>query len=1092
MKKNKILAISMVAVASVMALAACPKKKKDPVDPFIPDVPPLTGGLKESLELDYSNCTVYTASLYKEDPEDLEVSEYDTCVYYYNDYAIVYSELMHEMEYPNPYMYYHDYQGENYLWFDGSEAQGEHDAWLKDNGSGISYALRNSEFYFPDFLTGINPDKAEYIMGAYYITDPVEVNRLNYSVFAGIWNNDIQEVVILVDEEGYIYKIYGYEEEDNDDEYVVIAINDIGTTIFDDKKLPAAPNAANVMEYWQYKGWAGPEKRIYPTGANIQAHEEADRVDPKEMEIGESFRVDYSVTWPSETGSYHYVKRDAVNWVSTNPKVAQVVSEQHEEQRVDSLGRPEYMDEDSNWYALDTNGKYYSLGSTKDEDIADVSGKTLTPIMEKVYHKAIKAVGAGTATIKLVCNSEQDEKEYNSSPIHGATSNGINVVVNDVKPIDTSKAVYQFKFVGISDENEVFAANTLEDFVEYPFEITSNNATIGEAKNSELFNGTDKKLYLAPATNMSGEASVKFNFGTQQVSSLAFYYGYWMSNDKNGTKPNKIEVRTSNDGETWTTIDIKDEILRWINGTDKKLLEVEFDPASYVEVYTYCNMIGGTYSWKMVMDSMTFSAGEGCNMYVKPGSEISVDSVALTGDDSIRVNETATYTAVVKPTNATNKTVKFASSDPTVATIDENTGVLIAKKVGTTVITATAVDGNIVSNAITLTVNPELTMDEKYSGTYKDNFYAPTYTAVIDASAKTLVFTKDAYTGTLSLSDWDGSRTYTFTNTDGDKIVLTFENNGASFYVSTSGSSKLNGVALAGVIELEKVINVTGIKLNVSGLSANTDGKYEILAGSEVVVTASFLPTNANNGKDVTWSVSNANGSYNTDNSRFTAVSAGDVTLTATSTLDGSIKGSVTFTVIAQVLSTSISIDQGESLDVTVGTTETLTYTLNPTGVNTSNVEFSSDDTTIAKVGKTTGIVTGVAVGEAVITVEDKVSGVKDTITINVKEASGTCALPSVFVGYFESLDSSCAVDISASGEMTLTGYYDGDEYELTFTGEFGAVRNGDKPSYRFANADSTLVVDVTLYNDSMEIYSVINDVQFSGFYYAGTNYISF
>ena len=53
--------------------------------------------------------------------------------------------------------------------------------------------------------------------------------------------------------------------------------------------------------------------------------------------------------------------------------------------------------------------------------------------------------------------------------------------------------------------------------------------------------------------------------------------------------------------------------------------------------------------------------------------------------------ETGTITATVKPDNATNKTVTWNSSDPSVATVDQN-GKVTALLEGTTTITAKAGD----------------------------------------------------------------------------------------------------------------------------------------------------------------------------------------------------------------------------------------------------------------------------------------------------------------------------------------------------------------------------------------------------------------
>ena len=74
---------------------------------------------------------------------------------------------------------------------------------------------------------------------------------------------------------------------------------------------------------------------------------------------------------------------------------------------------------------------------------------------------------------------------------------------------------------------------------------------------------------------------------------------------------------------------------------------------------------------------------------------IPVQSVSISPKQkTIAPNETATLTAAVTPTDATETAVTWSSNNPLVATVDANTGVVTAHRNGTAIITATTVSDN--------------------------------------------------------------------------------------------------------------------------------------------------------------------------------------------------------------------------------------------------------------------------------------------------------------------------------------------------------------------------------------------------------------
>lgn len=100
---------------------------------------------------------------------------------------------------------------------------------------------------------------------------------------------------------------------------------------------------------------------------------------------------------------------------------------------------------------------------------------------------------------------------------------------------------------------------------------------------------------------------------------------------------------------------------------------------------------------------------------------VKVSGITLNPDISLKIEEgnSSKITATVAPSNATNSSVKWVSSSPDVATVDDN-GNVTALKAGSTTITCTAVDGSGVSASCTVTVkgttvNPSTPSKDEYT-----------------------------------------------------------------------------------------------------------------------------------------------------------------------------------------------------------------------------------------------------------------------------------------------------------------------------------------------------------------------------------------
>ncbi|WP_077317579.1 Ig-like domain-containing protein [Virgibacillus proomii] len=143
-------------------------------------------------------------------------------------------------------------------------------------------------------------------------------------------------------------------------------------------------------------------------------------------------------------------------------------------------------------------------------------------------------------------------------------------------------------------------------------------------------------------------------------------------------------------------------------------------------------------------------------------------------------------------------------------------------------------------------------------------------------------------------------------------------------------------------------------------------------------LTAKVSPDTAK--QTVTWSSTDDKIATIDTNGKVSAVSKGQVTITATSTDKGDVKGTATVNVKQPVTGVTIS---PKSAEIEVGSTQQLTATIAPDNADNKKVTYSTSDDTIAVVNSS-GLVTSKKEGQATITVTTE-DGIKtDTAAITV------------------------------------------------------------------------------------------------------------
>ena len=89
-----------------------------------------------------------------------------------------------------------------------------------------------------------------------------------------------------------------------------------------------------------------------------------------------------------------------------------------------------------------------------------------------------------------------------------------------------------------------------------------------------------------------------------------------------------------------------------------------------------------------------------------PSGDILVKGITITGAASVEVNATTPFTTTITPINATDKSVTWASMNPTIASVDATTGIVRGMSTGTATIRATANDASAQTSTSAIQVMP--------------------------------------------------------------------------------------------------------------------------------------------------------------------------------------------------------------------------------------------------------------------------------------------------------------------------------------------------------------------------------------------------
>ena len=324
---------------------------------------------------------------------------------------------------------------------------------------------------------------------------------------------------------------------------------------------------------------------------------------------------------------------------------------------------------------------------------------------------------------------------------------------------------------------------------------------------------------------------------------------------------------------------------------------------------------------------------------------------------TVNAGTTAQLVATVSPSNASNKSVTWTSSNNSVATVDYN-GVVTAISAGTCTITATARDGSGVSASCAVTVPKLVSGITLNQSTLNMNV----------GSTAQLITTVSPSDATNKSVTWSSNNTSVATvNANG--LVSAVATGTCTIQATAQDGSGKSGSCAVTVTQL-----VTSITLNYNSLNIN--------AGAQAQLIATPYPSTASN-SSVVWTSSNTGVATVNANGLVTAVSAGTCVIAATAQDGSGVSASCAVTVPKLVSGITLN---NSTLTMNNGTTSQLTATVTPADATNTSVLWASSNTAVATVSNA-GLVTAVSAGSCSITATAKDgSGVSASCTVTVKQ----------------------------------------------------------------------------------------------------------
>ncbi|MBC2173067.1 SdrD B-like domain-containing protein [Listeria booriae] len=309
---------------------------------------------------------------------------------------------------------------------------------------------------------------------------------------------------------------------------------------------------------------------------------------------------------------------------------------------------------------------------------------------------------------------------------------------------------------------------------------------------------------------------------------------------------------------------------------------------------------------------------------VKAG-EIGVGGIVIAGPYNVNVGGAGQVTAWVTPENTSHPELVYSVADPSIVSIDANTGKFTGLKVGSTDVYATSPTTNIKVRT-TINVNP------------------------IKATSITLgatnIAAKVGDTGKVDATVAPSNTTNkTLTYTPADSSIISVDANG-NWTAKKAGTTTM-AVKTTDGSNITKTITVTVSPADINVVSVVIAGPYNVNVGGTGQVTAWVLPENATH-QELVYTVADPTiVSIDANTGKFTGLKVGSTDVYATSPTTGA------------KVRTTINVNPVKATDITLGATDITTKvgatgkvdaTVAPSNTANKTLTYTPADSTIISV----------------------------------------------------------------------------------------------------------------------------------------------